>query len=188
MAKPGFRQRFVNPVLTVFVVAGVSFVGYFGSRYLDNDLLHQTMAGIFGTTYFLSIAFGTLYVFTTAHVRGATLSERILASVINPFIWMTKEVFRLSASHPFPECLYWYFNPLNVWLIFLMLFQMGIATLIARSILKRRGKAIKVFTIAPIAVIVGSVFFVISLYAWGKGENVYVIFLKGYRFFFGPGL
>lgn len=188
MVRQDFRKRFVNPVLTVFVVAGVSFVGYFGSRHLDNDLLHQTMAGIFGTTYFLSIAFGTLYVFTTAYVRGAMLSERILASFINPFIWMTKEVFRLTASHPLPECLYWYFNPLNVWLVFLMLLQMGISTLIARAILKQRGKAVKVATTAPIAVILGSVFFVISLYAWGKGENVYVIFLKGYRFFFGSGV
>jgi len=91
--------------------------------------------------------------------------------------------------YPILECLYWYFNPLNVWLVSLMVMEMGIATLIAGAILKRRGEGqLKVVTPAPLAVIFGSLVFVISVYAWGKGENVYVIFLNGYRFFFGYGI
>jgi hypothetical protein len=101
---------------------------------------------------------------------------------------MSKEVLRLTESHPLAECLYWYFNPLNVWLVSLMVLEMGIATLIARAILKRRGRQLKVVTPAPLAVILGSLIFVISAYAWGQGENIYVIFLNGYRFFFGYGI
>ena len=188
MAKRNFRTRFIHPVLTVFAIALVSFIAYFGSRHVPQHGLHMVIAGIFGTTYFLSIAFGTLYIFTKGYVAGATLPERILASSVNPFLWMTKEVFRLSASHPLVESLYWYFNPLNVWLVCLMVLEMGVATLIARSILKRRDPTIKVVSIAPLAAIFGSLFLVISLYAWGQGENVYVIFLEGYRFFFGSGI
>ena len=188
VAGQDFRRRFVNPVLTVFAAAGISFLGYFGSRHLSGSpFLHQTMAGIFGATYFISIAFGALYVYATAYVRGASLPERVLASFITPFGWMTKEVFILTASHPFLECLYWYFNPLNLWLTFLILFEMGTATLIARAILIRRGEEVRIVTATPVGAILISLFFIIFLIAWGKGENVYVMFLEGYRFFFGSG-
>jgi hypothetical protein len=166
----------------------VSFMGYFGSRHIGHDALHQAMAGFFGTTYFLSIAFGTLYVFTTAYVRGATFSERILASFANPFFWMAKEVVRLTGSHPFSESLYWFFNPLNIWLVSLMILEMGVATLVARAVMKRRGEKERIVTMAPLGVILGSLAFVIAAYAWGRGENLYVVFLKGYRFLFGFGV
>ena len=61
MAKQAFRLRWVNPVLTVLTVMLISSVGYFGSRHVDHDFLHQLMAGLFGTTYFVSVAFGTIY-------------------------------------------------------------------------------------------------------------------------------
>jgi hypothetical protein len=180
-------QQTLFPILYVFVAAALSFTGYFGSGHVGSATLHQLMAVVFGTTYFLSIAFGALYIFTTLYVRGTSLPWRILASLVVPFIWMTKEVLRLTESHPLAECLYWYFNPLNVWLVSLMVLEMGIATVIARSILKRRRREIKIVTPAPIAVILGSLVFVISAYAWGKGENIYVIFLEGYRLIFGSG-
>jgi hypothetical protein len=188
MSEIGTNKRATYPILFLLVVAAVSFLGYFGSRHVPNNAVHQLMAKVFGTTYFLSVAFGTLYVFTTAYVRGLCLSRRILAAFVVPFLWMSKEVLRLTESHPLAECLYWYFNPLNVWLVSLMVLEMGIATLIARAILKRRGRQLKVVTPAPLAVILGSLIFVISAYAWGQGENIYVIFLNGYRFFFGYGI
>lgn len=188
MIEPGNTKRNIYPVFLVLIVAAISHFGYFGSRHVGNDTIHQLMAGIFGTTYFLSIAFGSLYVFTTAYVRGLPLPGRILLSFVVPFVWMSKEVLRLTESHPFVECLYWYLNPLNVWLVSLTILEMGIATLIARTVLRRSGQPIKVVTMAPGVVILGSLVFVISAYAWGKGENLYVIFLQGYRLLFGSGI
>lgn len=184
----GTLKQTMVPVLTVLVAAGVSYLGYFGSRSLNNESIHQIMAFTFGTAYFLSVAFGALYVYVLAYVRGVTLPGRILASMAVPFIWMSKEVLRLTESHPFIECLYWYFNPLNIWLTSLVVLEMGVATLIARLILKRRGQRLSIVTPSPIAVILGSLTFVISAYAWGKGENLYVIFLNGYRVLFGSGI
>jgi hypothetical protein len=101
---------------------------------------------------------------------------------------MTKEVVRLTESHPVVECFYYYFNPLNFWLISFLAFEMGIATLLARYILQRRGENMKIITASPIVVILVSLTIVISAYAWGKGENLYVLFLEGYRLIFGSGL
>ena len=181
-------NRVIIPVLSVFIVMSLSYTGYFGSRYLDGGLLQQWMACFFGLTYFLSIAFGALYVFTVSRVRGASLTACIIASLANPFIWMTKEVLRLTESHPFLESLYWYLNPLDIWLISFVIMEMGMATLIARAILKRRDKSIRVVSAAPVTVILASLIFAVGVYAWGEGENIYVLFLKGYRLLFGYGL
>jgi len=181
-------KRVLVPVLWVFIVMSVSYAGYFGSRYLAGGLLQSWMATFFGTTYFLSIAFGTLYVFTSARLRGAGLPQCVLASLVNPLIWMTKEVFRLTESHPLLESLYWYLNPLDIWLLSFVIMEMGLATLMVRTIVKQKGEVVRVFTFGPVATVLGSLIFAISVYAWGEGENVYVYFLEGYRLLFGCGL
>lgn len=188
MEKQGFTKRFLYPVLLVFAVMAVSWAGYYGSRTLDSDFLHQMLAKLFGTSYFLSVAFGALYVYTVSYIRGAPIGERILASLVNPFIWMTKECAKLFISYNFLQCLYYYLNPLNFWLLCFMVFEMGLASIIARRILKSRGEPIKVVTAGSLATVIISISVVIAAYAWGKGENLYVIFLAGFRVFFGSGI
>jgi len=188
MEKQSFAKRFLYPVLCVFAVMAVSWAGYFGSRALDSALLHQLLAKIFGTSYFLSVAFGTLYVYTVSYIRGAPIGERILASLVTPFIWMTKECIKLFTSYNVLQCLYYYLNPLNFWLLCFMVFEMGLSSMIARKILKSRGDPVKVVTMGSLATVIVSISVVIAAYAWGKGENLYVIFLAGFRVFFGSGI
>ena len=86
----------IKPVGLVFIVMAASFAGYFGSRQVSSDGLPQGLALVFGTTYFLAVAFGPLYVFTAATLRSVSLPVRVLAVYINPLLWMTKEVLRLG--------------------------------------------------------------------------------------------
>ncbi len=188
MQQQNFIRRSVFPVVLVLAIAIISFFGYSGSRSIENDKIRAVVALIFGTTYFISIALGPFYVYTLGYIKGSLLKERILASSLTPFLWMTKEVLRLTHSHPFLESLYWYLSPLHLWLIMLMGLEMGAATLIARKILKNRGDTKIVITLAPLIVMGVSLFLVIGAYAWGKGENLYVMFLEGYRILFGSGL
>ncbi len=188
MKKQNFNRRFLYPVLIIFAIMAVSFICYYGARSIENQTLYRIIAKIFGTTYFLSVAFGTLYVYTATYIRGASRGERILASVINPFIWATKECCMQLPIYSIAESLYYYLNPLNLWLLFLVILEMGIGTLIARRMLKNRGEDLRVITPASIALITVSLFLVIFAYAWGKGENFFVIFLEGYRVLFGTGI
>jgi len=183
-----FARRLFFPALPVLVCACISWAGYFGSRHVETPGLASLMALVFGTTYFISIAFGPLYVYTIAYLRGASRMMRIVASGLVPFLWMTKEVITLTHAHPLIESLYWYVSPLHLWLIMLMGLEMGGATLIARKILKNRGEGERVISAAPLVTMALSLTMVIGAYGWGKGENFYVIFLEGYRFFFGSGL
>lgn len=183
----GFRKRFVTPVMVVFAVMTLSWIAYNLAWRLESTTLHRFLASLSGTFLFLSVAFGTLWVYWTAYFRGASLPERVAACLINPFLWATKECIRLSISFSFLECVYYYANPLNIWLAFGVIAEMALAELICRQRLRRRGEDVRVLHPCAVAIFVISLSLVLSLYLWGQGENVYAMFLEGYRVFFGPG-
>jgi hypothetical protein len=85
------------------------------------------------------------------------------------------------------ESAYYYLNPLNIWLAFGVIAEMALAEMLCRQRRRRQGTAIRVLHPTAVAVFLISLFLVVSLYAWGEGENVYVLFLEGYRALFGPG-
>jgi hypothetical protein len=64
---------------------------------------------------------------------------------------------------------------------------MALAELLCRQRQQRLGAGIHVLHPTAVAVLLISLSLVVSLYAWGEGENVYAIFLEGYRVFFGAG-
>jgi hypothetical protein len=188
MEKRHFLSRVAFPVLIVAGIAFASGLIYFASGGMERSMLHTVTASLSGLAYFLAISFGPLYVFAATRLRGSSIPEAVLASSVTPFLWMTKEVLVLTGSHPFLECLYWYLNPLNIWLAILMVAEFGAAALIVRSKKKKRTGVAVGSVLAPVALIAGSLTVFALMYAWGKGENLYVIFLEGYRVLFGSGL
>jgi len=188
MQTASFRDRILGPVASVFILAALSYLGYYGARTLGNDSLRLFLATVAGGVYFLSMVVGPLVIFMVVSLRGATLAESILATFAVPFIWMTKDVILQLESHPFLESLYWYFNPLYIWVTCLLVAEMGLGTLAARAIKKRRGEAVKVITIGPLIAILAGMAVFSALFAWGQGENIYALYLEVYRLIFGSGV
>ena len=187
MDKPGARTSIWKPVLIVFLLALVSYLIYYGSRVVENQAIHQSLAAAFGTVYFVTIFFGPLYIYTDCYVRGVPLGRRMVAASLVPFLWMTKDVLAAMGSHPIAESLYWYFNPLSVWVVCLLAVEMGVGTLAGRYILRHHGRAVRVVTFGPLAaIIIGAAAFG-GIFAWGQGENLYSLYLDGYRLLFGSG-
>ena len=170
------------------MTAASSWLMYNLAWHLENPALHHFLAMVCGTMMFISITFGPLLIYPWTYARGASPKERVFACLVTPFLWATKECIRLSISFTFLECLYYYVNPLSIWLACGLVAQMGLTELIVRWRQKRRGRSVKVLHPYPLAATIGGLFLVVFLYAWGSGENVYVMFLDGYRKLFGSGL
>ena len=109
-----------RPLIQIALLAVVSYLGYYGARGIASQPLRQGLASIAGTFYFISIFFGPLYIYTRAYLEGLPLVRRVLLASLIPFIWMSKDILVMLESHPLLECLYWYFNPLYIWLVCLM--------------------------------------------------------------------
>jgi len=114
MPKQFITHRFIYPVLTVLLIVTASYLGYFGARRIQNEALLQLLTKLFGSIYFLGMVLGPLFIWVVTTLRGASLLERILATLLIPFLWMTKGVLMHLESHPLLESLYWYFNPLYI--------------------------------------------------------------------------
>jgi hypothetical protein len=73
-------------------------------------------------------------------------------------------------------------------MVCLLAIEMGFGTLLGRAVLRHRGGSIKVVSITPIVVIfIGAIVFG-GIYAWGQGENLFSLYLDGYRLIFGSGI
>jgi len=188
MEKQGFAKRVLYPVAILSAVMSASWIVYNVAWRLDDGTLYRAFATISGTILFLSVTFGTLFIYPTAYFRGASPKERILASLVSPFIWMTKESVRLYISYSLAECLYYYFNPLNIWLLLGVMAQMGLAETFCRWRRAKKGEKVRILSPQALAALFIGLFLVIRLFAWGQGEGAYVVFLSGYRKIFGSGL
>lgn len=187
--KQPFTKRVIEPAAAASGALVLSAAFYYLSRRLDNQLAHQALAAVFGTTFFLSVAVGGFFVYRTARLRGASFAERVIAACATPFLWATGSAARLYESHTVLECLYWYLNPLNIWLAAFLVLEMGLAEMWTRKTLNNRdGTTLKAATPGTIAAVSLSFVFIVFCYAWGQGENLYVIFLEGYRHLFGSGI
>jgi hypothetical protein len=171
----------------VSLVAIVSYGLYYGSRYIPFHLIHQYVAFISGLVYFLSIFIGPVVIFVSLYLNRASRRKRILLTLLIPFIWMSKDVIVLSQSHPLIESLYWIFNPMYIWFLCLLSIEIGFGTLLARYILNHRGSNTRIMSPAPIILIFLGLSISVGIYAWGQGENLFSLFLDGYRFLFGYG-
>ncbi|MBN1881216.1 MAG: hypothetical protein JW885_03500 [Deltaproteobacteria bacterium] len=187
MERQSFARRFILPVLIVLIVAAGSWIGYHVAWRLDNRSLHDTLAQIFGIFLFFSVAFGPLVIYPLTYRRGAGALERVIACLVTPLAWATKDFFRMLAAFTVTESLYFYLNPLNIWLILLLTAEMAFLEIGMRRGSARRGEDVKVFSLPVIAVGVLAVCLVFALYAWGRGENIFSYYLVVYRMLFGPG-
>ncbi len=181
-------QPLRSPVGLVLAAAVVSYLSYTNAYRIGIAWLHQGLAAIAGAVYFASIFFGPLYIYIAAYLRGVPLSRRVLETALIPFLWMTKDVLMILESHPLIECLYWYFNPLNIWMVCLLLIYIGGGTLIARAWLRRSGRAVRVITPGPVVAALIGMSIAAGIYAWGQGENIFSVYMHGYRFLFGGGV
>lgn len=187
MEKQGFVRRFFLPVLPVLAVASFSWGAYNLAWRLGSPALHHALAGVFGTLLFVSVTFGPMVVYPAAFRRGASGCERVAACFVTPFVWATKECVRMLAAFTAAESLYFYLNPLNIWLVLGITAQMSAIELILRRARKKRGEKIRVFSAGVVAALILSLALVVGLYAWGRGENIFSYYLVVYKQIFGPG-
>ncbi len=166
-------------------VWAASAILYDQSWRIDNDAVHQWTAYLAGIVLFLSIGFGPLYVYPRAFFRGASLAERVLASLATPVVWNIKEIIRVSRIFTWGESVYYGLNPLFLQCLCACALQMGLCEIACRR--ARKGKnapGAPVVTAGPLLAIALGVGGTFLLFVWGKGVYAFYIFQEGYKALF----
>jgi len=188
MSDASFLKRIIVPVIVPVIWMAVSFAAYEMAPKVGNHTLHQTIAGVSGVIFFICVWLGVLFVYTLAYSRKASVIERIVACLIIPFLYATKEVLRITVSYTILESIYFYLSPLALGVFFVAISEMGLSEIIMRSTRKKQGETIQVFPLPAVASFLVGLSMVVFIFAWGKGENTFYVFLQGFRILFGPGI
>ena len=187
MERKGFLKRFLGPVFFVFIVVSLSWAAYMLSPRIPSFALFQTVAIASGIVLFIGLGLGALYVYYVSYVRGAGFLERVIAALLNPLIWMTKEVAVIGSVYTVPEALYYYLNPVHLLLLGAVVAEMGVAELLVRRRLRAAGSVQRVITVPAVAAVVLGVFWVAFMFLWDLGVHHFYIFQEGFKALFGFG-
>ncbi len=181
-------KRTYIPVLVLLLVVTTSWIVYNMARYIDNESAYLFTANTIGTLFALSTFFSPIIVYLWTFKKGARPSQRFAASLVIPFLWATKECIRVSTAFGFVECLYYYFNPLNIFYLCFVAVQISIAVLICSSKDKAAGLMTNKLTLTALASLVLGTCFTILIYVMDRGEPLFWMFMNGFRTIFGTGV
>ena len=185
LIKHTFLNRTVIPTTLVFLAWIVFHQIHFTDWEIDNDSLRLAFGNITAILLFISIGFGTSFIYPRSYKGGAGLAERMLASFFTPAAWTLKEAYRVSEYFTIPEVLYYILNTLFLLLYIFYLGQCGLWEMVCRrSRKKRTGGIVKIVTPLPVLSIVLVLAGVYVLFLWGFGVHFAYIYIDGYRALF----
>jgi hypothetical protein len=155
--RTNFLKRLVIPVGSVLAIVLVTSLIYEISwEYKDSQLLYS-MFSVLTVLMFISIFFPAFFIYPYTYFKGATPLERVIASLIPLFIWMGKEILRISSVFSVGESLYFGLNPIFILLLLFTLFQMALCQPFCRWRHKKRSAIkMRIFSKLTVALLLGS--------------------------------
>jgi hypothetical protein len=184
MQKQSFARRWVTPTATVFLTMVVTGLIYQFAWRIPHEGTSRAVSAIIAVPFFLSIGFGVLIVYPMAFFRGATVAERITASLFTPVAWILKEIFRVTAFFSIGESIYFGLHQLFLLTLVGALAQMGLCELICRWRLKKAGEEVRVFSGTPVSAIILGMAGIYVLFIWGWGTNFFYFYMEIYKTLF----
>lgn len=181
-----FFKRFIVPAGIILLSAIISWLAYSNSGLIENDKIHWIIAYLSGYILFLTLGFGTFFIYPFMYFRGASTTERVLGSLVTFIAWTFKELVRVSEHFTFGETLYYGLSSIFLLILLGTFGQMGVCELTCRKIAKKRfSKTIKIVTPLPVIAIVTALLALFILLIWGVGVHWFYIYMEGYKALFG---
>jgi len=177
-------QRAIKPALTLLIVVVIAIAFYNHFWRLGLPALQRIAGHLFGLTVFFSVGCGALVVYRAARFRGASPTERICACLVTPVLYTASEVLRVREFFSWGESLYFGLSP-GFQLILLANFGcMGLAEMLCRLSLRRKGAVIRVVTPLPLAALLLLPVGVYVIVIWGFGVHWFYVYQQGYKALF----
>lgn len=155
--RASFFKRLGIPVGIVLAVVLVTSLIYEISWQFKNSQLLYSIFSVLFVLMFVSIFFPAFFIYPYTYFKGATPLERIIASFIPLFMWMGKEILRISSVFSVGESLYFGLNPIFILLLLFTLFQMALCQPFCRWRHKKRSAIkMRIFSRLTVALLLGS--------------------------------
>lgn len=172
------------PTLALLALVVIAIALYNNFWRLGLPTLQRIAGHLFGLTVFFGVGCGALYVYPAAYFRGATLAERICTCLVTPVLYTASEVLRVREFFSWGESLYYILSPGFQLILLANLGCMGLADMLCRRRLRRKGAAIKVVTPLAVAAVLLLLTGVYVILIWGFGVHWFYVYQQGYKALF----
>jgi len=184
-----FRRRVLYP-------AGVALFAWVFLNFTTDHLEWFGTGSVYRTASFilylmlgLTITFSSLFVYSVTYARGASAKERILWACVVPFVWILKEIWRVSAFFSLGESFYYALGPLPLGLLVFQLVCLCLCEMFWRWRRKKNGESIQILTPGPVTGLVISAILLYFTALWGNpgdspGSKWFYLYMEGYKALF----
>ena len=184
IVRQSFVKRVIVPAGMVLAVAVVALIIHNHFWRLGMPALTKIVGHVSFGLFLLSVFLGALFAYPVAYFRGASVFWRIAVCLVTPLCFIGSEVVRVTQFFTWGESLYYALTPANQLIILANLGLMGLAEMICRLRLKRRGVKVRVISLVPVGGIVLFGLGVYVIFLWGMGVHYFYIYMEGYKALF----
>ena len=187
--KQPFSRRVFLPAVVALGVWGLlnfltSHLEWFGSGHT-----YRIVADILYPMLGLTIVFSSLFLYIVMYVRGASVRERILWACIVPFVYILKEIWRVSAFFSLGESFYYALAPTTLGLLVGQLGLLCFCEMFWRWRNKKGGVALRILTAGPAVVLAVFLILIYVMFFWGSsgdtpGSKCFYLYMEGYKALF----
>jgi hypothetical protein len=177
-------ERTIKPTLALLALIAIAITLYNHFWRLGLPALQRISGHLFGLTVFFGVGSGALYVYWRSYFSGAGPAERICACLATPVLYTASEVLRVHEFFSWGESLYFGLSPGFQLILLANLACMGLAEMLCRLNLRRKGVVIRVFTPLPLAALLLLPVGVYVIVIWGFGVHWFYVYQEGYKALF----
>ncbi len=178
-------RRWVIPAASLLGLSALLFAVTFSLEGIKNTETYRLAMNGVHLLLFVSVAFGSLFIYPWMFFKGASRAERVFGSLITPLVFVAKEVVRVREFFTWGEALYYALSPVMLLLLIGQAGLMGLAELVCRTVGKRRAVSARgVVSFGPVFAILAALAGLYIFLLWGMGVHWFYIYMQGYKALF----
>ena len=173
-------MRFVFPaglMLSIWLIQKTVY-SYFWK--LGFPSLQEPVAWVCGFGERIFVVLAPLLAFPLTYFRGARGWERLAAGFVPFLAWLLLEIYRASGVFSPGETAYYALGSPFLVFAFQVLAMSGVAEIICRIHIRRRGLPIRVWTPLPLSAIFSGLVTLFLMMIWGGGVHWFYLYQSGY--------
>ena len=181
--RQSFSLRFLFPSLVVLGIWLVMKLVYENAWKVDLGVVNTIISWVCGLGDIVFRVLTPLIVYALACPRGASLAERVVASMVPTFAWAAYELYLAAGVFSAGETVYYGFGSAFLFVFSVLISVIGICELVFRQTARQRRRE-KARVTGPILAILTGPLAVFLLLVWGGGVHFFYLYQEGYKLFF----
>lgn len=181
--RQNFTRRFLYPAMLVFGIWLVMNLIYANAWKFELGGVNTVISWTCGLGDIIFRALTPLIIYVIACPRGASLTERVVASMMPLFGWAAYQLYLAAGVFSIGETIYYGFSSAFLFAFCVLISVIGLCELVLRWTAKQH-RLKKSRVLGPIIAILMGPLSVFVLMIWGGGVHFFYVYQEGYKLLF----